>query len=63
MGNDTNSLWADPLFTNLEAGDYSLRPGSPALDLGINQIILGNFVITLQSRKYVGHNSPLHLKI
>ena len=43
MGNDTNSLWADPLFTNAEAGDYSLRPGSPAIDLGINQIILGNF--------------------
>ena len=43
MGNDTNSIWADPLFTNIPAGDYTLRPESPAFGLGINEIILGNF--------------------
>ncbi|HMN28056.1 MAG TPA: right-handed parallel beta-helix repeat-containing protein, partial [Caldilineaceae bacterium] len=34
MGYDQNSLVADPLFVDLEAGDYRLHPDSPALKLG-----------------------------
>ena len=42
-GNDTDSVWADPLFTDIQSGDYSLLPESPAFELGIHEIILGNF--------------------
>ena len=42
-GNDTDSVWADPLFTDIQSGDYSLMPESPAFELGIHEIILGNF--------------------
>ncbi|MBI5832638.1 MAG: right-handed parallel beta-helix repeat-containing protein [Armatimonadetes bacterium] len=33
-GRDKDSVVADPQFVNAEAGDYTLRPGSPALKLG-----------------------------
>ena len=33
-GHDRNSRVDDPLFADLGAGDFSLRSGSPALDLG-----------------------------
>ena len=42
-GNDTDSLWTDPLFVDLKSGDYTLKPESPALKMGFNQIIQGNF--------------------
>jgi hypothetical protein len=29
-----NNLFEDPLFRNPRSGDYSLRPGSPAIDSG-----------------------------
>ncbi len=37
-GFDANSQIADPLFTNPQADDYTLRPESPALKLGITPI-------------------------
>ena len=43
-GNDSGSLWVDPMFVNAQAGDYTLQGESPALtSLGIQQIIMGNF--------------------
>ena len=33
-GYETNSNYADPLFTNYTAGDYSLQSGSPAINSG-----------------------------
>jgi hypothetical protein len=35
---DTNSVCADPLFSNPDKRDYSLRPDSPALKLGFKPI-------------------------
>ena len=51
QGNDTDSLWTDPMFADLHAGDYTLKPGSPALEMGFNQIIQGNFGVQ-QKVKY-----------
>ena len=31
------------MFTDIQSGDYSLMPESPAFELGIHEIILGNF--------------------
>jgi hypothetical protein len=35
-GNDANSIYADPLFTNYSAGDFSLKSGSKAMNSGTN---------------------------
>ncbi len=37
-GFDTHSVIADPDFVSAAAGDYSLKPGSPALNLGFDPI-------------------------
>lgn len=39
-GNDVHSRYADPLFVDPAAHDYSLRPGSPAFELGFEPIDL-----------------------
>ena len=44
-GNDTTSLWANPLFLDPYQGLYLLTEDSPAWDLGIKQIQLDNFGI------------------
>jgi hypothetical protein len=38
VGNPGN-INADPLFTNPAAGDYTLQPGSPAIDAGSNALV------------------------
>jgi hypothetical protein len=38
MGYDTNSVVADPMFVDLENENYQLKPDSPALKLGFQQI-------------------------
>ena len=37
-GFDVHSVHADPLFVDAENGDYRLKPRSPALKLGFQQI-------------------------
>ncbi|MCT4602879.1 MAG: right-handed parallel beta-helix repeat-containing protein [Marinifilum sp.] len=37
-GQDTHSLFADPLFTDIEQGDFSLKAESPAIGLGIQSL-------------------------
>ena len=44
-GNDTDSLWADPMFSDPNSRKYQLANDSPALELGIKQINLDNFGI------------------
>ncbi len=38
MGFDTRSLYADPLFTDPENGDFSMPIDSPAWDIGFQPI-------------------------
>jgi hypothetical protein len=33
---DSNSELSNPMFTNSQAGDYTLQPNSPALTVGFN---------------------------
>jgi hypothetical protein len=40
LGFDTHSIIADPLFTDPESDDYSLKPESPALKMGFKPIDL-----------------------
>ena len=42
-GNDSNSLWEDPLFIDPYLGEYLLAEDSPAWNLGIEQIQMDNF--------------------
>ena len=35
---ETHSVAADPMFVNVEKGDFRLKPGSPALKLGFKPI-------------------------
>ena len=39
-GNDTGSLWQNPLFEDADAHIYVLAEDSPAWDLGIQQVDL-----------------------
>ena len=41
-GNDSRSLWQDPFFVDPATHNYALSEGSPARDLGIEQIEVGN---------------------
>lgn len=38
IGKEKSSLFGDPLFTDAAGGDFSFRPGSPALKLGIEPL-------------------------
>ena len=38
IGLDRNSLAADPMFVDMENGDFRFRDGSPAIKLGIAPI-------------------------
>ena len=44
-GNDTMSLWQDPMFEDPANHRYILKTGSPALSLGIQQIDLDHIGI------------------
>jgi hypothetical protein len=40
LGYDKHSVFADPQFVDPEKGDYRLKPGSPALQIGCKSIDL-----------------------
>ena len=45
-GIEEHSICADPLFVDLENGDFRLRPASPALKLGFKQIDVARIGLT-----------------
>jgi hypothetical protein len=46
VGKEKASLFGDPLFVNPENGDFSFRPGSPALALGIESLDVSKMGLT-----------------
>ena len=44
-GNDSESLWQDPLFEDPASHNYALAEDSPAFDLGIEQVYSHNIGI------------------
>ena len=38
LGNEKHSVAADPMFMDVEGGDFRFRPGSPAAKLGIEPL-------------------------
>ncbi|MFC1676366.1 right-handed parallel beta-helix repeat-containing protein [Planctomycetota bacterium] len=45
-GIETHSISADPLFVDMDNGDFRLKPGSPALKLGFKQIDMTKIGLT-----------------
>lgn len=45
-GHDVNSVVSDPLFVNLELGNYKLNKNSPAFKLGFKEFALDNFGVS-----------------
>ena len=43
---DLNSAYTDPMFVDWKNEDFRLKPGSPALKLGIIPLDLGNVGLT-----------------
>ena len=54
-GNDSESLWQDPLFEDPAAHRYILSDNSPAWNLGIQQIDLDNFGIQVEGKYLKRH--------
>lgn len=46
MGYDVNSIVADPMFVDPDNGDYRVKPGSPAIDLGFVNFDMDKFGLT-----------------
>ncbi len=47
-GFDQHSIYSDPLFEDLDNGNFRLKPNSPALKLGIKQIDFENIGLTAE---------------
>ena len=45
-GIETHSISTDPLFVDMDNGDFRLKPGSPALKLGFKQIDMTKIGLT-----------------
>jgi hypothetical protein len=43
MGYDEHSVYADPMFVDPDNGDYSVRPESPAIELGFKNFPMDQF--------------------
>lgn len=51
LGNDANSIIADPMFNNIEQLDFSLKPGSPAISLGFRPFSLDAGIASINLMK------------
>lgn len=46
IGYDKHSIFADPMFVDIENGDYRVKPESPALKLGFKKFDMDSFGLT-----------------
>jgi hypothetical protein len=53
-GNDHGSMFADPMFSDPQAGDYSLAAGSPGVDAGVFLAAAGTTDVAGQPRAQAG---------
>ncbi|VGO19737.1 right-handed parallel beta-helix repeat-containing protein [Pontiella sulfatireligans] len=54
IGKEKHSLFGNPLFTDPATGDFTFRPGSPALTLGIEELDVSKMG-RLDKNKHVGY--------
>ncbi len=50
---DTNSLSGDPLFENPTVGNYTVKPNSPALQMGFKNFAMDDFGVTKPALKAI----------
>lgn len=52
-GCDANSMVGDPLFLDAEKGDFRVKEGSPALQIGFNNFPMNEFGVTSEKLKKI----------
>ncbi len=62
-GTDKNSLAGDPMFTDPAKGDYTLKPGSPALQTGFKNFPMNAFGVQKPSLKKIAQQPVIPVLI
>lgn len=59
LGCDAHSLAGDPLFVDPPSGDYRIRPGSPALEIGFKNFPMDQFGVQKPGLKAIARTPQL----